>query len=333
MINLLDLLNSRPNFSINQNLLLKNFILSGWIFFDEIPNYELILEIYFENKKLLEFRNNQYREELKKRVIHPTGICGFKVDLNNIHSKTKLKCDDLDIKIKNSNIFIKKSETKTLLHLKNVFKKYKLNNNRWVLKNVNFKVNKNDNLAIVGKNGQGKSTLLSLISGNDKPSKGEIIRNCTISWPIARAGGFQGSLTARENCIFVCKLFHGNSRIKTKKIISGIEDFADIGEYFDLPINTYSSGMKSRLSFALSLFFDFDIYLTDEIMAVGDINFKKKCQERIEALKKEKTFIMVTHSFNEILKNCNKLIILNNGDVKFYDDVKEGLDFYKRQTQ
>ena len=135
MISLIDLLNSKPTFNINQNLLFKKNILRGWIFFDEIPNHELTLEIYFENNKLLEFRNNQYREDLKNKLKHPSGICGFDVDLNNIYSKIKLNPYDLDIKIKNSNIFIKKSETKTLLELKNVYKKYKLSSNKWVFKN------------------------------------------------------------------------------------------------------------------------------------------------------------------------------------------------------
>ena len=329
MISTIDLLNLKPIFDINNKLGAEKNIIKGWIFIPELPNKQIVVEIYLGNKKISEFKNNLYREDVKERFKHPSGICGFFIDLKRSDIKKNLKFENIDLKIKNSNFFIKKCLEKKLISIKNIYKKFLTNSNtKWVIENASFSIYRNDVIGIIGRNGQGKSTLLNLLAGVDEPDKGEITRNCSISWPIGKAGGFQGSLTGRENCKFVCKLYFGNSKNKIKEAISKIESFADIGEYFDMPIKTYSSGMNSRVSFALSLFVEFDVYLVDEITAVGDINFREKCQEAFQKLSKKKTLIMVSHNLNEIIKNCNRLLVLSKGRLFLYDDIKKGINFY-----
>ena len=331
MISTLDLFNLKPIFDINNRLGLEKNIIRGWIFIPEWPQKQLVIEIYINNKKISEFKNDQYREDVKERMKHPSGICGFNIDLRNCNTKEKLNFENIDLKIKNSNFYIKKCLEKELISIKKIYKKFNTNSNeKWVIENANFSIYRNDVIGIIGRNGQGKSTLLSLLAGLDEPDKGEITRNASISWPIGKAGGFQGSLTGRENCKFVCKLYFGNSKNKIKKTISQIESFADIGEYFDMPIKTYSSGMNSRVSFALSLCIEFDVYLVDEVTAVGDLNFRAKCQEAFQKISKQKTLIMVSHNLDEIIKNCNRLVLLNNGKLNLYDDVKKGINFYKQ---
>lgn len=128
-------------------------------------------------------------------------------------------------------------------------------------------------IALIGHNGAGKSTLLKMIGGIDRPDSGKIITNKTISWPVGLAGGFQGSLTGRENVKFVARLYVKKENVNN--IVDFVRDFSELGKYFDMPIKTYSSGMRARLGFGLSMAFKFDYYLVDEITAVGDAKFKK----------------------------------------------------------
>ena len=330
MIDLIKILDLKPTFSYNKKAAQEQNILKGWIFFHEFPDKEIIIEIIHNKKLIDEFKNNNYREDVKLIHNHKNGFCGFYFDLNDINYSEKIEFNKIDLRIKGTNFYIKKEESKTIISFQNIYKKYKnKNKDFWVLNNINFAINKNDCVGIVGKNGQGKSTLLSLIGGVDKPDKGKIFKQGELSWPIGKAGGFQGSLTARENCTFVCKLYLGDQKNRVKELVDKIEEFADIGDYFDSPIKTYSSGMKSRISFALSIFMDFDIYLVDEITAVGDLSFRKKCQRKFEELKGKGTLIMATHNLEEIRRNCNKLIIVNQGQIKFYENVKEGLNYYR----
>ena len=145
----------------------------------------------------------------------------------------------------------------------------------WVLRGINLVIPKGRSVGLVGANGAGKSTLLRIIGGADYPTKGRVKRLCRVSWPMAN-GGLEGTLTGRQNAKFVCRI-HGFQNELSEKI-ERIREFADLGKAFDEPVQTYSSGMRSRLQFALSLAFDFDVYISDEVTAAGDAKFRKKAE-------------------------------------------------------
>lgn len=160
------------------------------------------------------------------------------------------------------------------------------------------------------------------------PTIGKIITNKTISWPVGLAGGFQGSLTGRENVKFVARLYAKQEELKEK--IEFVEEFAELGKYFDMPIKTYSSGMRSRLGFGLSMAFKFDYYIVDEVTAVGDARFKEKCAQLFKERHKESSFLMVSHSLNSLKEFCDVAIVFKDDNaVSFHEDIQEGIEEYK----
>jgi capsular polysaccharide transport system ATP-binding protein len=179
---------------------------------------------------------------------------------------------------------------------------------------------------LVGRNGAGKSTLLRLIGGIDVPSSGTIERHCRVSWPMGFSGGLQGSLTGRQNAKFVCRI-HGHHHDLAERI-AYIQDFAEIGTAFDEPIKTYSSGMKSRLQFAMSLAFDFDVYISDEITSTGDAAFREKAARAFEHLIGKAGLIMVSHSDSTLRQFCKAGIWLHQGKAIWFDDIDDALRNY-----
>ncbi|MDJ0625996.1 MAG: ABC transporter ATP-binding protein [Candidatus Caenarcaniphilales bacterium] len=215
-----------------------------------------------------------------------------------------------------------------MIELKNITKSYKTKGIRhYVFKNLSFTIPHNTNVGILGRNGQGKSTLMRMIGGIDPPDSGEISTQKSISWPVGLAGGFQGQLTAKDNIRFVCRVY-GCSEKQIEEKTKYVRDFAEIGNHFDLPMKTYSSGMKSRVSFGLSMAFDFDYYLVDEVLAVGDAHFRSKSQKVFKAKSSNANIIMVSHSTNTLKEMCDSLILINNGNLTFYQDIQEGLKVY-----
>ncbi|HDH9113227.1 TPA: ABC transporter ATP-binding protein, partial [Escherichia coli] len=182
-----------------------------------------------------------------------------------------------------------------MIKIENLTKSYRTPTGRhYVFKDLNLEIPSGKSVAFIGRNGAGKSTLLRMIGGIDRPDSGKIITNKTISWPVGLAGGFQGSLTGRENVKFVARLYAKSNELHEK--IAFVESFSELGKYFDMPLKTYSSGMRSRLGFGLSMAFKFDYYLVDEVTAVGDMRFKSKCLNVFNSKKEESCFIMVSHS-------------------------------------
>ncbi len=184
-------------------------------------------------------------------------------------------------------------------------------------------------IGILGRNGAGKSTLLRMLGGIEHPTKGKITTYGTISWPVGLGSGLKGSLTAKQNIIFVCQVY-GKTIEETKKIIQYVRDFCEIGKYFDLPVYTYSSGMNGRLNFGLSMAFDFDYYLVDEVVGVGDPKFKYKAKIAFDEKRSKSTMIMVSHDMAVIRENCDICIIVDNGKVEFYDDIDHAIYLYQR---
>ena len=214
-----------------------------------------------------------------------------------------------------------------MIEVRNVYKRYHNHHGSdWVLRNINFHIPKEVSVGLVGRNGAGKSTLLRLIGGMDVPERGEIFRNCRVSWPIGLSGGFQGSMTGRQNVKFVARV-HGNDK-DIKHVIAFVEDFAEIGQAFDEPVKTYSSGMKSRLSFGLSLAFDFDIYLSDEATAVGDRAFKEKAMQAFKSRVDQAGLIIVSHSEGILKELCQAGIWLNKGKAHWFDNIDDAICAY-----
>lgn len=216
-----------------------------------------------------------------------------------------------------------------MIKIENLTKSYRTPTGRhYVFKDLNIEIPSGKSVAFIGRNGAGKSTLLRMIGGIDRPDSGKIITNKTISWPVGLADGFQGSLTGRENVKFVARLYAKQEELKEK--IEFVEEFAELGKYFDMPIKTYSSGMRSRLGFGLSMAFKFDYYIVDEVTAVGDARFKEKCAQLFKERHKESSFLMVSHSLNSLKEFCDVAIVFKNSYIiGYYENVQSGIDEYK----
>lgn len=194
-----------------------------------------------------------------------------------------------------------------------------------VLDNLSATFPSEQSVGILGRNGAGKSTLLRVLGGAELPDRGEIVRKGRVSWPIGFAGGFNGSLTGRENCRFVGRLYDAN----LDDICNFAQEFADIGDYFHMPVRTYSSGMRARLAFGLSMAIDFDTYLVDEVTAVGDAKFQKKCREAFAERQERSSVIIVSHQMSTIKQYCTRCAVLNRGRLEFYDDLDEAAALYE----
>lgn len=216
-----------------------------------------------------------------------------------------------------------------MIRIENLSKSYRTPQGRhYVFKDLNIELPTGKSVALIGRNGAGKSTLLRMIGGIDRPDSGRIITNSTISWPVGLAGGFQGSLTGRENVKFVARLYAEKDELKEK--VAFVEEFAELGKYFDMPIKTYSSGMRSRLGFGLSMAFKFDYYLVDEVTAVGDARFKKKCADLFKERHRDSSFLIVSHSLSSLKEFCDvALFVARDNRVSFLDDIEEAINLYQ----
>lgn len=183
------------------------------------------------------------------------------------------------------------------------------------------------NIGILGRNGAGKSTLLRMISGAELPTSGQVTRKASVSWLIGFSGGFHGSLTGRENLRFICRIYNAD----IAKATVFVEEFAELGEYMEMPISTYSSGMKAKLAFGLSMAIDFDYYLIDEVTAVGDSRFQKKSKEEFDRRKEHSSLLVVSHNPNTIRSHCEAAAVLDQGRLTFFDDVEQAIIHYENQ--
>ena len=196
----------------------------------------------------------------------------------------------------------------------------------WVLRGINLVIPIGRSVGLVGANGAGKSTLLRIIGGADYPTRGRVERRCRVSWPMGN-GGLEGTLTGRQNAKFVCRI-HGFQNELPERI-ERIKEFADLGKAFDEPVQTYSSGMRSRLQFALSLAFDFDVYISDEVTSAGDANFRKKASSAFKNLSHQASIIMVAHNDNILKDFCKSGIFLISGKAYWFDKLDDAIDAYK----
>lgn len=215
-----------------------------------------------------------------------------------------------------------------MLELRGLTKSYPTRHGRrYVFRDLSFTFPQGANIGLIGRNGAGKSTLLRLLGGIDTPDQGEVRTDARISFPVALGGGFLPALTARENVSFVARIhgFHGQD---LRRLVRYVQDFAEIGDYFDLPMESYSSGMRSRVTFGMSMAFDFDYYLIDEVMAVGDAQFKAKSKAVLLDRLARANVILTSHNMSDIRQFCNVVVHVDAGHVLVYEDVDAGIRAY-----
>ncbi|WP_397581500.1 ABC transporter ATP-binding protein [Sphingorhabdus sp.] len=193
-----------------------------------------------------------------------------------------------------------------------------------ILKNINLTIKPGERVALLGRNGAGKSTLIKQIGGVELPDRGRIIRTMTSSWPIGFNGGFQGSLTGYDNARFIARIYG----VSYGEIREYVEDFTELGKSLGMPVKTYSSGMRARLAFALSLAIEFDCYLIDEVILVGDSKFQDRCREELFRKRADRALLIASHDMHIVLELCEKAIIIEDGLSYTYSSVQSAVDAY-----
>ena len=217
-----------------------------------------------------------------------------------------------------------------MISLEGVSKVYRTRSGRrTVLDNVNVTFESGYNFGVLGVNGAGKSTLIRLIAGSEVPDLGVVRRYARVSFPLGFGGTFHGALSGRENVTFIARLYGA----KMREVLEYVEDFAEIGEYFDMPVNTYSAGMRARLAFASCLALDFDLYLIDEVTEVGDQRFRQKCAEAFRERMERSDIILETHNIHTLRQYCDRGAVLDNGELTLFDDIGTALGRYHRIAQ
>jgi capsular polysaccharide transport system ATP-binding protein len=193
-----------------------------------------------------------------------------------------------------------------------------------VFDDISFTLERGRNLGILGRNGAGKSTMIRLISGAERPTTGRIRRGMRVSWPLAFAGAFAPNLTGLDNLKFICRVYG----VPHKPLLPFVEDFAELGSFFREPVFHYSHGMMTRLAFALSMAIEFDCFLIDEGMIVGDARFHERCHYELFQKRKDRAFILVSHDANTIKTYCENAVVLSEGRLYPFPSVDSAYTFY-----
>lgn len=209
-----------------------------------------------------------------------------------------------------------------MIRFENLTKSFMVRGQRkLVIDNLNLTLPTGRSLALLGRNGAGKSTLLQMIAGTMRPDEGRIVSDGSISWPVGFGGSFHGELTGAQNVRFVARIYG----VDTESLLDFVDDFAELGRFYHMPVRAYSSGMKSRLTFGASMGIRFDTYLVDEVTAVGDASFKRKSRAVFIDRMRHSSAIMVSHSMGQLRKFCNAGIVLENGQMQYFDDLDEAI--------
>lgn len=193
-----------------------------------------------------------------------------------------------------------------------------------VFEGLSFDLSRQGRLAILGRNGQGKSTLIKILGGILPPTEGAVRFSMSCSWPIGFNGGFQGSLSGIDNIRFISRIYDR----PYQDVFERVEDFAELGSALKRPVKHYSSGMRARLAFGLSLAIEFDCYLVDELIAVGDARFQRKCAEELFERRADRAFMMASHDMHSVTSQCDRALLIESGKAKVFEDVEEAVDIY-----
>ncbi|MCK8784596.1 ABC transporter ATP-binding protein [Roseomonas sp. NAR14] len=213
------------------------------------------------------------------------------------------------------------------VELEGVGKTYRVHGrDRTVLSDVNARFLRGQAVGILGRNGAGKSTLTRVITGVEHPTRGRVRRHLSVSWPLGFSGAVQASLTGADNTRFIARIYGA----PVERTLGLVEEFAELKEYFRLPVKTYSSGMMARLSFALSLAVDFDCYVVDEVIAVGDARFVERCRNALLERRQRSTLLMVSHQVETIRAYCDSGAVLHDGTLTVHEDLEEAIAHYHR---
>jgi capsular polysaccharide transport system ATP-binding protein len=212
-----------------------------------------------------------------------------------------------------------------MIQLTNLVKRYPIRGGySTVLDNINLQIAPGEKVGILGRNGAGKSTLIRMISGAERPTSGSITRDMSVSWPLAFGGAFQGSLTGVDNLRCICRIYGTTTEDK----IPFVQEFSELGKYLREPVKTYSSGMRARLAFAISMVVEFDCFLIDEIIAVGDARFHQKCQHELFEKRNDRAMILVSHDTGYIREHCQHASVLVKGKLSSFNDMDEAFAYY-----
>ena len=215
-----------------------------------------------------------------------------------------------------------------MIEFSNVTKSYRTKQSRKViLQDFTGEFPRGRNIGLLGRNGVGKSTLIRMIAGAEYPDSGRIKRNVRISFPLGLIG-FKGTLTGRENCRFVARIYG----LDTRAVERFVADFCELGKYFDMPVTTYSSGMRSKLTFAISMAADFECYLLDELLSVSDVALKARAEALFEEKRKGASLVLVSHSTREISRLCDMGAVMADGTLRIFEDVQDAIAEYMRTT-
>ena len=213
-----------------------------------------------------------------------------------------------------------------MIDIREVCKDYRTRQGRRrVLDKVNLEIGRADKVGILGRNGAGKSTMIRMISGAELPTTGSIHRSMSVSWPLAFGGAFQGSLTGMDNLRFICRVYGADARVAEPFV----QEFSELGDYLREPVKSYAAGMRARLAFAISMAVEFDCFLIDEIIAVGDSRFHEKCHRELFDRRRDRSLVIVSHDAGYIREHCNRAAVLVSGELHRFDEVQEDLDFYR----
>ena len=216
-----------------------------------------------------------------------------------------------------------------MIHIENVSKNYDTRHGSVkVLDDVNLIIHPGEKVGILGRNGAGKSTMIRLISGAERPSSGKIRRDMSVSWPLAFGGAFQGTLTGLDNLRFICRVYGTSADDK----IAYVQDFSELGQYLREPVKSYSAGMRARLAFAISMVVEFDCFLIDEIVAVGDSRFHEKCRIELFEKRKDRAMIIVSHDPGYIRDHCDHAAVLVKGKLTAFAQVDDAFAFYQEHA-
>jgi capsular polysaccharide transport system ATP-binding protein len=213
-----------------------------------------------------------------------------------------------------------------MIELIDVSKRYEtVGGMRTVLEGINFRMEPGEHVGILGRNGAGKSTLVRIIGGAELPTSGIVNRTMSVSWPLAFTGGFQPALTGADNLRFICRIYDVDFHDR----MAFVQSFSELGSYLYEPVGVYSSGMRARLAFAISMTIEFDCYLIDEVIAVGDEAFREKCKTELFEKRGDKAMIIVSHSHRYLKGTCDRFLLVRNGGVELFDDFDEAYSEYQ----
>lgn len=217
-----------------------------------------------------------------------------------------------------------------MIDLRHITKSYRMHNG-WhkVLDDISVCLPSHRNIGILGLNGAGKSTLLRIIGNVEPPDSGELYKDIKISWPIGFTGGILPEMTGREGTRLIARIYGSD----IYEVENFVEEFTELGRYFDMEVKTYSSGMRSRLGFAISMAMDFDCYLVDEVTSAGDRRFREKYRKEFMDRHEKASLLMVSHQPSTIVDFCDMAAVLVNGKLTLYDTVEEGMEVYGDSVQ